>query len=123
MRKLKRHNSVNKNFNAKLLWKRTAAFYASSLCEEIICYSNYDKENSIAGISISFMLLTIYKEIQIGSGKLLNQYKQKTDKIRNMNVFEKVSEIPEISRKFTSLHYAEAMQHNLVLKSYTHSLE
>ena len=78
MRKLKRHNSVNKNFNAKLLWKRTAAFYASSLCEEIICYSNYDKENSIAGISISFMLLTIYKEIQIGSGKLLNQYKQKT---------------------------------------------
>ena len=29
------------------------------------------------------------KEIQIGFGKLLNQYKQKTDKIQNMNIFEK----------------------------------
>ena len=35
------------------------------------------------------MLLTIYKEIQIGSGKLLNQYKQETDKIRNMNILKK----------------------------------
>ena len=32
-RKLNRHNFVNKNFNVKLLWKRTAIFYASSLCE------------------------------------------------------------------------------------------
>ena len=69
------------------------------------------------------MVFTIYNEIWKGYGKLLNQYKQKTDKIRNMNVFGKVSGIPEISRKFTSLHYTEAMQHNLVLKSYTHSLE
>ena len=49
------------------------------------------------------MLLTIYKEIQIGFGKLLNQYKQKTDKIRNMNIFEKISGISEISRKLASL--------------------
>ena len=35
------------------------------------------KKNSIADISISFMLFTIYKEIQIGFGKLLNQYKKK----------------------------------------------
>ena len=49
------------------------------------------KKNSIADISISFMLFTIYKEIQIGFGKLLNQYKQKTDKIRNTNIFEKIS--------------------------------
>ena len=34
------------------------------------------KKNSTADISISFMLFTIYKEIQIGFGKLLNQYKQ-----------------------------------------------
>ena len=38
------------------------------------------KKNSIADISISFMLFTVYKEIEIGFGKLLNQYKQKTDK-------------------------------------------
>ena len=37
------------------------------------------------------MLFTTYKKIQIGFGKLLNQYKQKTDKIRNMNIFEKIS--------------------------------
>ena len=37
------------------------------------------------------MLFTIYKEIQTGFGNLLNQYKQKTDKIRNMNIFEKIS--------------------------------
>ena len=54
------------------------------------------KKNSIADISISFMLFTIYKEIQIGLGKLLNQYKQKTDKIRNIIIFEKISGIPEI---------------------------
>ena len=54
------------------------------------------KKNSIADISISFMLFTIYKEIQIGFGKLLNQYKQKTDKIRNIIIFEKISGIPEI---------------------------
>ena len=34
------------------------------------------KKNSTADISISFMLFTIYKEIQIGFGKLLNQYKE-----------------------------------------------
>ena len=34
------------------------------------------------------MLFTIYKEIQIRFGKLLNQYKEKTDKIRNMTIFE-----------------------------------
>ena len=61
------------------------------------------KKNSIADISISFMLFTIYKEIQIGFGKLLNQYKQKTDEIRNMTTFEKISGIPEISRKLASL--------------------
>ena len=37
------------------------------------------------------MLFTIYKKIQIGFGKLLNQYKQKTDKIRNMKIFGKIS--------------------------------
>ena len=46
------------------------------------------KENSIADISIRFLLFTIYKEIQIGFGKLLNQYKQKIDKIQNMTIFE-----------------------------------
>ena len=61
------------------------------------------KKNSIADISISFMLFTIYKEIQIGFGKPLNQYKQKTDKIRNMTNFEKISGIPEISGKLASL--------------------
>ena len=49
------------------------------------------------------MLFTIYKEIQIGFGKLLDQYKQKTDKIRNMTIFEKISGIPEISGKLASL--------------------
>ena len=33
------------------------------------------KKNSTADISLSFMLFTIYKEIQIGFSKLLNQYK------------------------------------------------
>ena len=55
------------------------------------------KKNSIADISISFMLFIVYKEIEIGFGKLLNQYKEKTDKIRNMTIFEK------ISGKFASL--------------------
>ena len=48
------------------------------------------------------MLFTIYKEIQIGFGKLLNQYKQKIDKIQNMTIFEKISGILEISRKLAS---------------------
>ena len=61
------------------------------------------KKNSIADISISFMLFTIYKEIQTGFGKLLNQYKLKTDKIRNMTIFEKISGIQEISGKLASL--------------------
>ena len=63
------------------------------------------KKDSIAdiNISISFMLFTIYKKIQIGFDKLLNQYKQKTDEIRNMTTFEKISGIPEISRKLASL--------------------
>ena len=61
------------------------------------------KKDSIADISISFMLFTIYKKIQIGFDKLLNQYKQKTDEIRNMTTFEKISGIPEISRKLASL--------------------
>ena len=52
------------------------------------------------------MLFTIYKEIQIGFGELLNQYKQKTDKIQNMTIFEKISGIPEISRKLASLRVA-----------------
>ena len=34
------------------------------------------KKNSKADISISFMLFITYKEIQIGFGKLFNQYKQ-----------------------------------------------
>ena len=62
------------------------------------------KKNSIAEIRISFMLLTIYKEIEIGFGKLLNQYKKKTDKIRNITIFEKISRVPEISRKLASLY-------------------
>ena len=49
------------------------------------------------------MLFTIYMEIQTGFGKFLNQYKQKTDKIRNMTIFEKISGIPEISGKLASL--------------------
>ena len=49
------------------------------------------------------MLFTIYKEIQIDFGKLLNQYKQKTDKIQNMTIFEKISETLEISGKLASL--------------------
>ena len=49
------------------------------------------KKNSTTDISTSFMLFTIYKEIQTGFGKRLNQYKQKTDKIRNMTIFEKIS--------------------------------
>ena len=61
------------------------------------------KKNSIADISISFMLFTIYKEIQLGFDKLLNQYKQKTDEIRNMTIFEKISGIPEIFGKLPSL--------------------
>ena len=67
------------------------------------------KKNSIADISISFMLFTIYKEIQIGFGKLLNQYKQKIDKIRNMTIFEKISGIPEISGKLASLLYLSGL--------------
>ena len=63
------------------------------------------KKNSTADISISFMLFRIYKEIQIGFGKLLNQYKQKTDKIRNMNTIEKISGTPEISGKLASLKF------------------
>ena len=47
------------------------------------------KKNSTANISITFMLFKIYKEIQIGFGKLLNQNKQKTDKIWNMTIFQK----------------------------------
>ena len=54
------------------------------------------KKNLIADISISLMLFTTYKEIQIGFGKLLNQYKQKTNKIRNMNIFERIFGIPKI---------------------------
>ena len=61
------------------------------------------KKNSAADISISFMLLTIYKEKQIGFGKLLNQFKEKTNKIQTMTTFEKISEIPEISGKLASL--------------------
>ena len=57
------------------------------------------------------MLFTIYKEIQTGFGKLLNQYKRKTDKIRNMTIFEKISRIPEISRKLASL-----LIHQLLVK-------
>ena len=34
------------------------------------------KKNSTTDISTSFMLFTIYKEIQTGFGKRLNQYKQ-----------------------------------------------
>ena len=49
------------------------------------------------------MLFTIHKEIQIGFGKLFNQYQQKTDKIWNITTFEKISRIPEISRKLASL--------------------
>ena len=60
------------------------------------------KKNSIADISISFMLFTIYKEIQIDFGKLLNQYQQKTDKIRNMTFFEKIYRIQEILGKLAS---------------------
>ena len=66
--------------------------YASRLC-----VIQTIKKNSIADISISFMLFIVYKEIEIGFGKLLNQYKEKTDKIRNMTIFEK------ISGKFASL--------------------
>ena len=54
------------------------------------------KKNLIADISISLMLFTTYKEIQIGFGKLLNQYKQKTNKIRNMKIFERIFGIPKI---------------------------
>ena len=61
------------------------------------------KKNSIADISISFMLFTIYKEIQIGFGKPLNQYQQKNDKIQNMTFFEKIYGIQEISGKLASL--------------------
>ena len=38
------------------------------------------------------MLFTIYKEIQIGFDKLLNQYKQKTDKIQNRLFLKKYPE-------------------------------
>ena len=41
------------------------------------------------------MLFTIYKEIHIGFGELLNQYKQKTERIRSMNIFEEIFGIPE----------------------------
>ena len=67
------------------------------------------KKNSTADISTSFMLFTIYKEIQIGSDKLLNQYKQKTDKIWNMTTFEK------ISGKLASLHYIQMKILNTLL--------
>ena len=86
VQKLNCHNSVNKNFNGQLLWKHTAIFHARRLY-----FIQTIKKNSIAHIIISFMLFTIYKEIQTGFGNLLNQYKQKTDKIRNMNIFEKIS--------------------------------
>ena len=66
------------------------------------------KKNSIADLRISFVLFTIHKEIQIGFGKLLSQYKQKTDKTRNMTIFEKISRIPEISRKLASLNSEKA---------------
>ena len=61
------------------------------------------KKNSIAYISISFTLFTVYKDIQISSGKLLNQYKLKTDKIQNKTIFEKISGIPEIFGKLALL--------------------
>ena len=48
------------------------------------------KKNSIADIRISFMLFTIYKEIQVGFGNLLNQYKQKTGKIRKTGIVDKI---------------------------------
>ena len=51
------------------------------------------------------MLFTVYKEIQIGFGKLHNQYKQKTGKIWNMTIFEKISGILEISGILASLIY------------------
>ena len=38
VQKLNRHNSVNKNFNVKLLWKHTAIFYESSLCKYIMLF-------------------------------------------------------------------------------------
>ena len=100
VRKINRHNSVNKNFSVKLLWKPTAIFYASRLY-----VIQTIKKSSIADISINFMLFTIYKEIWIGFAKLLNQYKQKTDKIQNMTIYEKISRIPEISRKLASLYH------------------
>ena len=75
VQKLNCHNSVNKNFNGQLLWKHTAIFYASRLY-----FIQTIKKNSIAHIIISFMLFTIYKEIQIGFGNLLNQYKQRLTK-------------------------------------------
>ena len=90
-----------KSLNVKLLWKRTAIFYVIYTSRVYVIQTI--KKNSTADISISFMLFTIYKEIQIGFGKLLNQYKQKTDKIQNMTTFEKISGILEISRKLASL--------------------
>ena len=56
VRKLNRHNSVHKNFNVKLLWKRTLFFmrvvYASRLY-----FIQTIKKNSISDISISLCCL------------------------------------------------------------------
>ena len=68
----------------------------------------------IADICINFMLFTIYKEIQIGFAKLLNQYKQKTDKIQNMTIYEKISRIPEISRKLVSLYHVRVPEYQQI---------
>ena len=66
------------------------------------------------------MLFPIYKEIQIGFGKLLNQYKQKTDKIRNMTIFEKISEILEISAKLASSQVMPSNSSYHVTKNHVH---
>ena len=62
------------------------------------------------------MLFTIYKEIQISFGKLLNQYKQKSDKIMSMTIFEEISGIPEIFGKLASLK-EDSRKQQMVFKS------
>ena len=98
-RKLNRHNSVNKNFNVKLLWKRKAIFYASRLY-----VFQTIKKNSIADITISFMLFTIYKEIWIGFGKLLININKRLTKSGIWLFLKKYLEFRKI-RKIGNLEY------------------
>ena len=61
------------------------------------------KKNSIADIRISFMLFTIYREIQVGFGKLLNQYKQKTGKFGILDKIKFIDTFRFMSRSLSSL--------------------